>query len=246
MPTSTESPQDLAKSVHNPFEDFIKLPFESTTGFSIGPHHKAGDSFNIQPLLPFRLGGYWDLIARPSLSVGYQPSPREQSGLEDLQASFFLTPHQADVWLWGVGPIFQFPTASSSELGAGKWAAGPTAAVVYSKGPWFNGILAYQLMSFAGNRERGSINQTYIEPEISYNFDSGWYIDTDPPITFDWTAASANAWTLPAGVDVGKAFNFGTQAASLQVGPYYLVKRPSGSPQWAIRVQFTLLFPTTS
>jgi hypothetical protein len=36
-------------------------------------------------------------------------------------------------------------------------------------------------MSFAGNRERGSVNQTYIEPEISYNFESGWYVDCDPP-----------------------------------------------------------------
>src|SRR4029077_12879059 len=64
--------------------------------------------------------------------------------------------------IWGVGPIFQFPTASSPELGTGRWSAGPTAAVVYSEGPRFNAILAYQLMSFAGNRDRGSVNQTFL------------------------------------------------------------------------------------
>ncbi len=43
-------------------------------------------------------------------------------------------------------------------------AAGPTAGLVYSKGPWFNGILAYHLMLYAGDRDRGSVNQTFIEP----------------------------------------------------------------------------------
>ena len=70
--------------------------------------------------------------------------------------------------MWGLGSIFDFPTASSSELGTGRWSAGPTAALVYSEGPWLNYILTYQLMSFGGNRARGSVNQTYIEPEISY------------------------------------------------------------------------------
>ena len=120
---------------------------------------------NIEPLVPFSLNADWDLIARPSLTVAYAPTPHEQSGLEDLQTSFFLTPAKTATWIWGVGPIFQFPTASSSELGTGRWSAGPTAALVYSEGPWLNAILTYQLMSFAGNRERGSVNQTYIEPD---------------------------------------------------------------------------------
>jgi len=127
----------------------------------------------------------WALIARPSLSATYQLSPHEQFGLNDLQASFFITPRSADVWIWGAGPIFQLPTATSDALGTGRWSAGPTAALVYAKGPWFNGLLTYHLMSFGGNRARGSVNQTYVEPEVSYNFESGWYVDCDSPMTFD-------------------------------------------------------------
>ena len=97
---------------------------------------------------------------------------------------------------------------------------------------------------FAGNRERGSVNQTLIEPELSYNFESGWYIDTNPSITMDWTADSADAWTLPVGADAGKAFTLGRQEMSMQAGWYYLVERPADNPQWIIRVQLTLLFPT--
>ena len=237
-------PQELAKSVHNPFEDFIKIALQSTTGFGIGAHHNTGESVNLQPFVPLTLNGKWDLFFRPNVSVSYQPSPHEQFGLTDLQASFFLSPHSASRWLWGVGPIFQFPTASSPSLGTGRWSAGPTAALIYSNGPWFNGVLAYQLMSFAGNRERGSVNQTYIEPEISYNLESGWYGDIDPPMTFDWTAEASNGWTIPMGADVGKAFHFGSHAFGLQFGAYDLLKRTDATPQWIIRVQLTALFPT--
>ncbi len=235
--------QALAIAVHNPFEDFVKVPIESDTGFQLGRSNKAGDSVNIEPVVPFSLNAHWDLIARPSLTVAYAPTPHEQSGLEDLQTSFFLTPHNAATWIWGVGPIFQFPTASSSELGSGRWSAGPTAALVYSKGPWFGAILTYQLMSFAGNRDRGSVNQTYIEPMISYNLESGWYADVDPQMTLDWTADAANAWTIPMGADVGKAFNIGSQSLSVQFGAYDLLKRPDGAPQWIARVSVTFLFP---
>ena len=33
-------------------------------------------------------------------------------------------------------------------------------------------------------------------------------------MTFDWTADAANAWTIPMGADVGKAFNIGSQSLS--------------------------------
>lgn len=98
-PTISTSPQELAKSLHNPFEDFIKIPLQSTTGFSLGPHHNLGDSLNLQPLFPFTLKGDWDLFARPSLSLNYQPSPHEQFGLTDLQSSFFISPHTANEWI---------------------------------------------------------------------------------------------------------------------------------------------------
>jgi hypothetical protein len=122
--------------------------------------------------------------------------------------------------------------------------ARPTAGFAYNHGPWFNGIQAYQLMSFAGAHHRGSINQTYIEPNLSYNLDSGWYAQIDPPITYDCTAEKRSAWTLPIGADVGDVFQLGEDHLGLQVGSYDFVKHPQGGPGWMIRVQATLLFPT--
>ena len=243
-PPTNPSPIELAKSVHNPFEDFVKVPIQATTGFNLGNHHDTGEAVNIQPLIPIRLNAQWDLLVRPSLTVGYLPTPSPQFGLTDLQTSIFLTPETASKWIWGVGPILQAPTASSTDLGSGKWAAGPTAGFVYNSGPWFNGILAYQLMSFAGAHHRGSVNQTYLEPQVSYNLDSGWYGQIDPPITYNWTAQKRNAWTLPIGADVGDVVPLGRDNLGLQVGAYDFVKHPQGGPGWMIRVQATLLFPT--
>ena len=238
-----ESLQDLAKDSLNPFAEFLKVPFQFTTGFGVGSHDRVGASLNVEPLQRFVLNADWDIIARPSLSVTYAPGPNEQFGLQDLQTSFFLTPAKDKTWIWGVGPIFQFPTASSERLGTGRWSAGPTAALVYEQGPWFAAILSYQLMSFAGDRGRGSVNQTYIEPQVSYSLDSGWYGQWDPAMTYNWTADTANAWTIPAGVDIGKAFKIGEQAMSLQVGGYDYPMHPDGAPQWIIRAQMTFLFP---
>lgn len=228
--------------MHNPFEDFVKVPIEGDVDFRSGPKHNTGLSLNVEPLFPIRLTHDWDLMIRPNESMTYLPSPHEQFGLSDLQSSFFLSPHANNEWIWGIGPIFQFPTATGKQLGTGRWSAGPTGAIIYQQGPWFAGILSYQLMSFAG--DRGSVNSTYIEPQVSYNLDSGWYGQIDPQISCDWTAESRDAWLLPIGADVGKAFSLGSQAMSLQVGSYDFVKRPDGTAQWMIRVQFTLLFPS--
>jgi len=238
----TESLQDLAKDTLNPFAEFLKVPLQFTTGFGVGSHDRVGESLNIEPLQRFVLNADWDIFARPSLNVTYAPGPNEQFGFQDLQSSFFLSPAKAKTWIWGVGPIFQFPTASSERLGTGRWSAGPTAALVYEQGPWFAAILSYQMMSFAGDRGRGSVNQTYIEPEVSYSLDSGWYGQWDPAITYNWTADTDNAWTIPVGVDIGKAFRIVEQAMSLQVGGYDYPMHPDGAPQWIVRTQMTFLF----
>jgi hypothetical protein len=162
--------QELAKDALNPFADFIKLPVQFTTGFGVGPRHHTGESINVQPVLPVSLSAEWDLLFRPSVTATYLPGPGAQFGLADLQASLFLTPAGATKWIWGLGPIVQLPTATTDKLGTGRWSAGRTAALIYSSGPWLSGVLTYHLASFAGDRHRSSVSQTYVEPQVSYSF----------------------------------------------------------------------------
>ena len=67
-PPTNPTPLELAKSVHNPFEDFVKVPIEVTSGFNLGNHHDAGVAVNVEPLIPVRLTAQWDLLLRPSLT----------------------------------------------------------------------------------------------------------------------------------------------------------------------------------
>jgi len=52
-PGTNATPQELAKSIHNPFEDFVKGGASIDDRVHIGPHHNAGDSLNLQPTIRF-------------------------------------------------------------------------------------------------------------------------------------------------------------------------------------------------
>src|SRR5262249_48396038 len=151
-----------------------------------------------------------------------------------------------DTWVWGIGPDFQAPTATQDVLGTGKWSAGPALGLIYMNGPWVNGILANHLWSFAGDRDRDDVSQSTIEPVISYNFKSGWYLAFDSTMTADWNASASQRWTIPVGMDAGKAFQIGKQSLSVQFGTYYNVERAEGAARWLVRLQLSLIFPKHS
>jgi hypothetical protein len=230
--------QGLAEEKQNPFTEATEVPIEFATGFGVGPGRDVGEQITIQPRIPLELGRDWRLIVRPALPLTYLPGPPKNVGLGDLQPSFFLTPARTGRWAWGVGPALQLPTATHEELGTGMWSAGPTAALFYTEGPWLAGVLATQLWSFAGPH-RASVNQTSVEPNVSYNFESGWYVQFDPVVTRDWTAASADAWTVPLGLDVGKVAKLGERSVAFQLGAYSFALRPTGSARWVLRAQIS-------
>src|SRR5262245_5778114 len=133
--------EDLRTAAQNPIGDLISVPFQNNTNFDIGHTDNTQNVLNIQPVYPVHLSPNWNLITRPILPVIYQPpflSGRElaaaeelfgpeigdtEFGLGDLTPEFFfsprkpiqLSPHASVVW--GVGPVFQLPTATDELLG---------------------------------------------------------------------------------------------------------------------------------
>ena len=56
-------------------------------------------------------------------------------------------------------------------IASGKWAAGPTAAILKQQSGWTYGILANQIWSFAdagGPNHRTEVNQAFIQPLTSW------------------------------------------------------------------------------
>jgi hypothetical protein len=241
--TPPESAQELAKERHNPFADQITVPFELSSSIDVGPGNGTAGGFNVQPAIPVELTQDWRIILRPSLGVLVSEQPERKFGLSDLEFQTYVTPARVGKWIWGAGPDLQVPTATRPDLGTGKWEAGPAAGLIYMSGPWVNGILATHLWSFAGESGRASVSQSTIESVISYNFPSGWFLSWDSAMTCDWNAPAGHRWTIPVGLDAGKAFELFKQSVSLSFGTYYNIERAEGASQWLVRVQFAFVFP---
>lgn len=74
----------------------------------------------------------------------------------------------------------------------------------------------------------------------------GWYLNSAPIITADWTADSEDRWIVPLGAGGGKLVMLGGKLPlNLQTQLYYNMVRPDFGPEWQWRVQAQVLFPTS-
>jgi len=238
---------ELAKKTQNPVADLISVPFQNNVNFGVGPHDDVQYILNIQPVIPFKLTEDWNLISRTIVPLIYQPELApgvgEVFGLGDIQESLFLSPAKPGKVIWGLGPIFQFPTATDDSLGQGKWGAGPTAVALTVHGPWVLGALVNNVWSFAGDSDRRDVNQMLLQPFVNYNLPDAWYVVTAPIITADWEADGDDRWTVPIGAGVGKIVRLGKLPVNAQASAYYNVVRPDNAAEWQLRIQIQLLFP---
>lgn len=241
------SEEDLAKETQNPVSDLISVPFESNFNFGVGPNDDLQYILYVQPVVPFRLSEDWNLITRTIIPLIDQPElgpgVGDVFGLGDIQLSLFLSPAKSGALIWGIGPIFQFPTATDDALGSDKWSAGPTAAALTIRGPWVAGALVNHLWSLAGDDDRADVNQTLIQPIVNYNLPGGWFLSSVPYITANWETDGDDRWTVPIGIGVGKVHRFGTLPVSLELTPFYNVVRPDDAAEWTLQFRINLLFP---
>ena len=104
---------------------------------------------NIQPVLPIHVTDELNLITRPIIPVVRQPDLIDGGdtwGLADIQLQTYLSPSKWDKPIVGIGPIFQFPSATNGrKLGTQKWSAGPGAVALVMPGKWVIGALANNL-----------------------------------------------------------------------------------------------------
>jgi hypothetical protein len=238
---------DLARAAQNPIADMISLPLQNNTNFGVGPGDDVQNILNIQPVVPFKLSENWNLITRTIFPVIYQPElvpgTGSEFGLGDINTTLFFSPSKPGKILWGVGPVFSFPTATDKVLGTDKWSAGPSVVMLTIRGPWVVGALANNLWSFAGDDDRQDVNQFLFQYFINYNMADGWYLSSAPIITANWEASSGNKWTVPLGGGVGKVFRIGKQAMNAQVQAFYNVEKPENAADWTLRLQLQFLFP---
>ena len=242
-----ENAQDeMARAVQNPVASLISVPFQNNTNFNFGPQEKTQNVLNIQPVWPFTLNDDWNLITRTIVPVISQPElvpgQDRENGLGDTVFSAFFSPSKSHKVIWGVGPVFLFPTATDDRLGQDKWGAGASVVALTMPGSWVIGSLLNNIWSTGGSGDN-DVNFFTWQYFVNYNLDDGWYLTSAPIITANWEASSGNKWTVPFGGGFGKVFRIGKQPVNTSLQAYYNVEKPDFGPDWQLRLMLQFMFP---
>jgi hypothetical protein len=245
--TGTEA---LQKATQNPVASLISVPIQNNNNFGIDPGYRTQDVLNIQPVVPVGISKDWNLIVRWIMPIVYQPLPISPGspqtgvyGFGDMTPTFFLSPKKPGKLIWGLGPVFQLPTATSTFLGQGKLGIGPSAVALMQPGHWTLGVLFNNIWSVAGSGSRPSVNQFLLQYFINYNLKKGWFITWQPTLTANWEATNGGRWVVPFGGGLGRIMKLGAQPVSITAQFYGNGVHPPGASPWTMRLQFALLFP---
>jgi hypothetical protein len=243
----------LQKATQNPVASLISVPVQNNSNFGVNPGYRTQDVLNIQPVIPIGISNNWNLLVRWIMPIVYQPLPAQpgnpqtgEYGLGDMLPSFFISPKKPGKLIWGVGPVFQLPTATNTFLGQGKLGIGPTVVVLTQPGHWTLGALANNVWSVAGGGSRPDVNQFLLQYFVNYNLKKGWFITWQPTLTANWEATSGNVWTVPYGGGVGRITRIGSQPVSLSAQFFGNAIHPAGTPSWTMRLQIAFLYPKLS
>jgi hypothetical protein len=238
---------ELAKASQNPVGDLTALPVEIK--FLAGGGLTNGSSIlnvNFEPVIPLAINQNWNVIVRTIFPYLSFPGPQltRVTGLGDVKEQLFFSPSHPGALLWGVGPVFSFPTATNGLATTGSWAAGPSAVVLKFIGPLVLGTLAFNVWTFADNDHRPpEVNGLSVQPFFELNLPDGWAFGSSPSITANWDAPSGEKWTVPLGLGISKVTLVGPLPMLLGIDYYNNVKRPTGATKTEMRFLAAVLFP---
>jgi hypothetical protein len=240
------------------------VPFQANEDFGYGPPHNGYKfTLNIQPVIPISISRNWNLILRTIFPIvsqhdlfyvenlpknsPLQPQNRSQDGLSDTTQSFFFSPKKPGPFglIWGLGPVFLYPTGTHPFLGTGTFSIGPTVVVLKQMGGLTAGALMNQLWSVVIEEHRSSLSQMFLQPFAAYTTKTHTTFTLSTESTANWNNTPGDAkWTVPLIFQISQILKIGKQPISLQIGGKYYADSPRYGPDWGVRFALTLLYPT--
>lgn len=239
--------EELALKLANPVAALISLPIQGNVDFGLGPDGSGWQSkTNIQPVVPIGLTEKWNVISRTILPLyiqeGVTAPGEDQIGLGSITQSLFFSPKAPGKLgiIWGAGPVFLIPTATSDATGTSQFGTGATMVALKQSGGLTYGFLVNHIWSVTGNDKYPEINNTFIQPFLSYATKTGTSFTVNTESTYNWTA---NQWTVPMNATVAQLLKLGGQRVQIFGGLRYYFESPAGGPDWGFRYGITFLWP---
>lgn len=287
---------DASKKAANPICAIYAVPVEYDHYEKVGPYDGTMDVITLKPIIPIAINEDWNLVSRTIIPYlrqdGVVPEKITMSGIEldakeqlgykyagknhgfwDIQESMFITPSKPMYgFIWGVGGAFGFPGEKDIAGITGKYAAGPTAAVVREDSIFTYGFLTNHLWSYAG-RDRdyaksGSahaleeyhavapsiIPEGGLDLEVEAEDVSKTYIQPFLCLRFPtYTGISLTSestynwktekWSEPVIGLVTQVIKIGPQILQLKIGGHYWLTDNENDPDgWGYRGAVTMLF----
>ncbi len=268
-PDQAQSAAALSKEIANPLSNLWLLQTQQNNtliGMPLGKGTYVQSDLQFQPLVPVRLSPHWNLISRPVIPIfSSQPFPAvtainrngntnneditRTTGFGDMILATAISPDRSLVgnWLLAAGTTFVFPTATQHVLGQQTWQAGPAVALGYQGSKWLAFVFPQHWWKIGGDGKK--TNQTSVQYNFNWNFDSGWSLGSSPNLTVNWEAPRDQRVSFPVGFQVGKLLHAGPMPVKVDVQPMYYVVRPmqeagSPSPKWGFQLQLTPVIPS--
>lgn len=142
-----------------------------------------------------------------------------------------------------VGIANVLPTSDDQSARRGHWLIGPELALGQVTSWGLFGARAKHLTSIDGTGEQEvdyDTNETTLELFFAYGLGSGWQIESNPVILYDWEGVSGNEWNIPVALGVSKTMMLGNTPMKLGLEiQKFIVSTDRFGPDWQIILNLT-------
>jgi hypothetical protein len=253
---SGASQETIEQAFTNPLTTLPQIVIRDAYSPATFGTHVQTNAVIIRPIIP-RIPPYTLLpfvqLIRPTLDVVTVPSRRGGGRTEFGDTQLFdiaVLPwpnRQSSGFLFGIGPTFVFPTATSASAGQGAWQAGPALGMIYIGHPGLLvGFILQNPLSFAytsPNRQRQS--RLEIQPIFALHLFGNWYLrSAEATSSIGWGRHTPTV--LPMSLGIGRSIvRPGLPPMSFFVTGQWTLYRQFApvTPQTTVNFGMTMAFP---
>ena len=221
---------------------------------------KMGGNVVFQPVLPFPLYGtgknQWKMITRPVIPIIFaQQIPeapddfKHVGGFGDFELPLLVNPPTGMMghWIFGAGPVFEFPSATNDALGANQYSIGPAVVFGYKTKKWTAVVFPNYFFGVGSTSSRTSeptTSKLSLLYSFTYMLPNAWQVGFNPTISYNHKALPGNKWDVPVGLFVAKMIKLGPMPFKIQATVEYSVVSPDlFGKRMQIRLQVTPVIP---